>query len=193
MAQTVAEQSKRIQTCYKRDAQRIGQSFYTLGHAYNGMNYKYLNIMKVVKSSVLNYILLFIIRLTLLPLIELYCNVKLFISLMIHFNKLLYYTVLFCVNVGSSLTSTTDIGGNGNPISRTTKQLMSALKKTGDAYSEMGGRLMDELLGVGWDMFADMLHVYRGVSSAFPDILSVHRVSIILNVRTRIFLEFLLY
>lgn len=44
MAQTVAEQSKRIQTCYKRDAQRIGQSFYTLGHAYNGMNYKYLNI-----------------------------------------------------------------------------------------------------------------------------------------------------
>lgn len=36
MAQTVAEQSKRIQTCYKRDAQRIGQSFYTLGHAYSG-------------------------------------------------------------------------------------------------------------------------------------------------------------
>lgn len=36
MAQTVAEQSKRIQTCYKRDAQRLGQSFYTLGHAYSG-------------------------------------------------------------------------------------------------------------------------------------------------------------
>lgn len=36
MAQTVAEQSKRMQTCYKRDAQRLGQSFYMLGHAYNG-------------------------------------------------------------------------------------------------------------------------------------------------------------
>lgn len=36
MAQTVAEQSKRIQTCYKRDAQRLGQSFYTLGQAYSG-------------------------------------------------------------------------------------------------------------------------------------------------------------
>lgn len=36
MAQTVAEQSKRVQTCYKRDAQRLGQSFYTLGHAYSG-------------------------------------------------------------------------------------------------------------------------------------------------------------
>lgn len=36
MAQTVAEQSKRMQTCYKRDAQRLGQSFYMLGHAYSG-------------------------------------------------------------------------------------------------------------------------------------------------------------
>lgn len=36
MAQTVAEQSKRIQTCYKRDAQRLGQSFYMLGLAYSG-------------------------------------------------------------------------------------------------------------------------------------------------------------
>jgi len=36
MAQTVAEQSKRVQTCYKRDAQRLGQSFYTLGQAYSG-------------------------------------------------------------------------------------------------------------------------------------------------------------
>lgn len=34
MEQTVAEQSKRVQTCYKRDAQRLGQSFYALGHAY---------------------------------------------------------------------------------------------------------------------------------------------------------------
>lgn len=54
---------------------------------------------------------------------------------------------------------------------------MTALKKTGDVYNEMGGRLMDELPVVGWDSFADMLHVYRGVASAFPDILAVHKVN----------------
>lgn len=36
MAQTVTEQSKRVQTCYKRDIQRLGQSFYVLGQAYSG-------------------------------------------------------------------------------------------------------------------------------------------------------------
>lgn len=53
---------------------------------------------------------------------------------------------------------------------------MTALKKTGDAFNEMGGRLMDELPVAGWDSFADMLHVYRGVTSGFPDILTMHKV-----------------
>lgn len=53
---------------------------------------------------------------------------------------------------------------------------MTALKKTGDAFNEMGGRLMDELPAAGWDSFADMLHVYRGVASAFPEILTMHKV-----------------
>ncbi|XP_025196815.1 sorting nexin lst-4 [Melanaphis sacchari] len=111
MAQTIAEQSKRMQTCYKRDAQRLGQSFYMLGHAYSG----------------------------------------------------------------ASSSSIGDTSGNGNVISLTTRQLMTALKKTGDVYNEMGGRLMDELPVAGWDSFADMLHVYRGVAGAFPDILAVHK------------------
>lgn len=45
MAQTVAEQSKRVQTCYKRDVQRLGQSFYTLGQAYSGKEYCLYNII----------------------------------------------------------------------------------------------------------------------------------------------------
>lgn len=47
MAQTVSEQTKRIQTCYKRDAQRIGQSFYTLGHAYSGKKSIAMQIKKL--------------------------------------------------------------------------------------------------------------------------------------------------
>lgn len=86
-------------------------------------------------------------------------------------------TISFCHVVGSSLSSIGDTSGSGNAISRTTRQLMSALKKTGDVYNEMGGRLMDELPAAGWDSFADMLHVYRGVSSTFPDILTVHKVN----------------
>lgn len=55
---------------------------------------------------------------------------------------------------------------------------MTALKKTGDTYNEMGGRLMDELLSASWDTFSDMLHVSRGVTAAFPEILTVHKVNI---------------
>lgn len=78
--------------------------------------------------------------------------------------------------LGASSASTGDTSGSGNAISLTTRQLMTALKKTGDAFNEMGGRLMDELPAAGWDSFADMLHVYRGVASAFPDILTMHKV-----------------
>lgn len=54
---------------------------------------------------------------------------------------------------------------------------MIALKKTGDVYNDIGGRLMDELPAAGWDTFADMLHIYRGVAASFPDILAMHKVS----------------
>lgn len=54
---------------------------------------------------------------------------------------------------------------------------MTALKKTGDVYNEMGGRLMDDLFAAGWDSFADMLHVCRGVAAGFPDVLAVHKVN----------------
>lgn len=89
----------------------------------------------------------------------------------------IFKLVVFCIILVSASTSTGDISGNDNAISQTTRQVMSALKKTGDVFNEMGGRLMDELPAAGWDSFADMLHVYRGVASAFPDILAVHKVS----------------
>lgn len=88
-----------------------------------------------------------------------------------------YLLNLIILYVGASTISTGDTTGNGNAISRTTRQLMTALKKTGDVYNEMGGRLMDELFAAGWDSFADMLHVCRGVAAGFPDILAVHKVN----------------
>lgn len=57
---------------------------------------------------------------------------------------------------------------------------MNALKKTGDVYNEIGGRFMDELSYAGWDAFSDMLHINRGISGAFPDILSMHKVVFLL-------------
>jgi len=87
------------------------------------------------------------------------------------------YLILIINTIGASSSSIGDTSGNGNVISLTTRQLMTALKKTGDVYNEMGGRLMDELPAAGWDSFADMLHVYRGVAGAFPDILAVHKVN----------------
>lgn len=106
-------------------------------------------------------------------------------SILILYHKSLIYLTLFTIYLntfinilGSALSLAGDPNGGGNAISRTTKQVMTALKKTGDAYNEMGGRLIDELPAAGWDSFADMLHVYRGIAASFPDILAVHKVSI---------------
>lgn len=56
---------------------------------------------------------------------------------------------------------------------------MNALKKTGDVYNEIGGRFMDEFSSAGWDTFSDMLHISRGVSGAFPEILTMHKVAFV--------------
>ncbi len=54
--------------------------------------------------------------------------------------------------------------------------LMEAIKGTGHAYYEIG-KLFDEECKLDWEPLGDMLHMYKGVISAFPDILTIHKVS----------------
>lgn len=52
---------------------------------------------------------------------------------------------------------------------------MEAIKGTGQAYNEIG-RLFDEQPKQDWEPLGDMLHIYKGVISMFPDIFTNHKV-----------------
>lgn len=54
---------------------------------------------------------------------------------------------------------------------------MDAIKETGHSYNEIG-KLFDEQPKLDWEPLGDMLHIYKGIITAFPDILTIHKVSI---------------
>ena len=51
-----------------------------------------------------------------------------------------------------------------------------ALKETGDAYTDIG-LLFEEQPKLDWEPLGDLLHLYKGIITSFPDILSAHKVS----------------
>lgn len=52
---------------------------------------------------------------------------------------------------------------------------MEAIKETGHAYFEIG-KLFDDQPKQDWEPLGDMLHIYKGIISAYPDILTIHKV-----------------
>lgn len=54
--------------------------------------------------------------------------------------------------------------------------LTTVIKKVGDTYNDIG-KLFEEQPKLDWEPLGDMLHIYKGILAAFPDILSFHRVS----------------
>ncbi|XP_046425558.1 sorting nexin lst-4 [Neodiprion pinetum] len=52
--------------------------------------------------------------------------------------------------------------------------LNSALKVTGDAYNEIG-KLYEEQPKFDWEPLGDKFHIYRGIISSFPDVISIHK------------------
>lgn len=53
-------------------------------------------------------------------------------------------------------------------------KLTQALKATGEAYNDIG-RLHDEQPKFDWEPLADTFHIYRGIISSFPDVISIHK------------------
>lgn len=53
-------------------------------------------------------------------------------------------------------------------------RLTEALKITGEAYNEIG-RLYEEQPKYDWEPLADKFHIYRGIISSFPDVISIHK------------------
>lgn len=53
-------------------------------------------------------------------------------------------------------------------------KLTRALKATGDAYNDIG-KLYEEQPKFDWEPLADKFHIYRGVISSFPDVISIHK------------------
>lgn len=75
------------------------------------------------------------------------------------------------VSLGNALDPTglqVDEGGRN--------RLTDALRTTGEAYNEIG-RLYEEQPKFDWEPLGDKFHIYRGVISSFPDVISIHKVS----------------
>lgn len=60
------------------------------------------------------------------------------------------------------------LGSNG-------AKLTSAIRHTGHTYHEIG-KLFEDQPRVDWEPLGDMLLIYKGIITSFPDILTVHRV-----------------
>jgi sorting nexin-9/18/33 len=56
------------------------------------------------------------------------------------------------------------------------RSLTEAVRVTGDTYHEIG-KLFEEQPKLDWEPLGDVLHLYKGIISSFPDILTVHKVS----------------
>lgn len=56
-------------------------------------------------------------------------------------------------------------------------RLTHALKATGDAYNDIG-RLYEEQPKFDWEPLADKFHIYRGIISSFPDVISIHKTAV---------------
>lgn len=54
--------------------------------------------------------------------------------------------------------------------------LNTALKITGEAYNDIG-KLYEDQPKFDWEPLADKFHIYRGIISSFPDVISIHKVS----------------
>jgi sorting nexin-9/18/33 len=62
-------------------------------------------------------------------------------------------------------------------VSESARQnLTEAVRVTGNTYHEIG-KLFEEQPKLDWEPLADVLHLYKGIISSFPDILTVHKVS----------------
>ncbi|XP_033214949.1 sorting nexin-9 [Belonocnema kinseyi] len=73
------------------------------------------------------------------------------------------------VSLGNALDPTglqVDEGGRN--------RLTDALRTTGEAYNEIG-RLYEEQPKFDWEPLGDKFHIYRGVISSFPDVISIHK------------------
>lgn len=56
-------------------------------------------------------------------------------------------------------------------------RLTYALKITGDAYNDIG-KLYEEQPKFDWEPLSDKFHIYRGIISSFPDVISIHKTAV---------------
>jgi len=64
--------------------------------------------------------------------------------------------------------------GMEEQIGYSRNNLVEAIKSTGNAYNDIG-KLFEEQPKLDWEPFGDMLHVYKGIIGAYPEILAIHK------------------
>lgn len=50
------------------------------------------------------------------------------------------------------------------------------MRHVGETYNDIG-KLFEEQPKHDWEPLGDLMHIYKGMLTAFPDILSLHKVS----------------
>ncbi|XKL65289.1 hypothetical protein PGB90_008709 [Kerria lacca] len=76
--------------------------------------------------------------------------------------------------IGHSFSTFGQALGMEEQIGYSRVSLMEAIKETGHAYFEIG-KLFDDQPKQDWEPLGDMLHIYKGIISAYPDILTIHK------------------
>jgi hypothetical protein len=85
--------------------------------------------------------------------------------------------LLFVLYVFMACTGTSALAAENLCISDSARQnLTEAILVTGDTYREIG-KLFEEQPKLDWEPLGDVLHLYKGIISSYPDILTVHKVS----------------
>jgi hypothetical protein len=56
------------------------------------------------------------------------------------------------------------------------RNLTEAIRVTGETYCEIG-KLFEEQPKLDWEPLGDVLHLYKGIISSYPDIVTVQKVS----------------
>lgn len=79
-----------------------------------------------------------------------------------------------CNKVGQSFLSLAQAFEMDKTPGNPREQLTRAVKTTGDIYNEVG-QLMAEQPKHDWQPLGDVLHIYKGIISSFPDILTLHK------------------
>ncbi|CAH0746958.1 unnamed protein product, partial [Bemisia tabaci] len=76
--------------------------------------------------------------------------------------------------VGHAFYSLGQVLGTEERTGYDRSSITAAIKKTGDTYNDIG-KLFEEQAKLDWEPLGDTLHILKGITASFPEMLTVHK------------------